>query len=612
MIEAAKAAYDQWANELCQADLADTLDACTLAWFHEILFGDGDSATADLTGAAKHDTMSGVPLIEAIKLLRLQQHAQERLLSVQGRDEESTDAVRVQTISKLSRAKTVHELRDVAGQGLGNSAGKSMSVHDLLEMSISGQKDRGTKDESTCRNQTLAMPPASPEQIEEFAAWFGHRFFEHSFAVLDGKDKQKASYEKQYKDEIYVFTVQVRLLLASDHFHHLNICDCQDAEHLFSRLIKLDELPKQNPLEGLLLLDRAWCDVDVARYLAKRYKILCKALFVIQLLLAWLAIFAATLASGASSVRLPHAVFAVSMALAFVSGLEKVLQPKNRWRLLRATSEQLESIIWCYRTRVGQFAVPANRSPDDGRAEKKLLDAIVNVRKKVLDDASLSRSSFAQSYPRHIYKHHQMASMHSAAAKPKNLENGQLDVSDDFQSPCSTKQYLQLRIEAMLAFYQGRIPHYARRRVLFEVAVVLLGMVASVFAYLQMFSSVVFVTAATTVLVSWIEFSDVSSKTERYTRAVSALNDLLDWWNSLSDIQKSARDSSSRVVLCAEEIFSTERLAWNSIKSHNSRDSPNHRDEEALGEGASTPAAQTSRQASTTNRQAALARVSPA
>ena len=48
MIARGKAAYAKQCDELASVTLADTLDACAIAYFHEILVGDGDSSTAEL------------------------------------------------------------------------------------------------------------------------------------------------------------------------------------------------------------------------------------------------------------------------------------------------------------------------------------------------------------------------------------------------------------------------------------------------------------------------------------------------------------------------------------------------------------------------------------
>ena len=74
LIEAAKSAYESWCAALRAEGLADTLDACTLAHFHDVLAGDGDSSTLDFTGETSGERNGrGMPLWRAIQLLRMQE-----------------------------------------------------------------------------------------------------------------------------------------------------------------------------------------------------------------------------------------------------------------------------------------------------------------------------------------------------------------------------------------------------------------------------------------------------------------------------------------------------------------------------------------------------------
>ena len=164
------------------------------------------------------------------------------------------------------------------------------------------------------------------------------------------------------------------------------------------------------------------------------------------------------------------------------------------------------------------------------------------------------------------------------------------------------------------------MPRYARRGFAFKVAIGLLGIASSVLAHIGMLDLVVLTTAAATALLScvtlhqqlgpatvswpsadrthlhthlhsththththytadrthltfalapltigrWGEFSDVASKTERYSRAVGALNDLLDWWTSLSDVEKASREAAEKLTRTAEGILADER-SWQKV-----------------------------------------------
>ena len=62
--------------------------------------------------------------------------------------------------------------------------------------------------------------------------------------------------------------------------------------------MRLDRLPKENALEGLQLLREAWCEADVAMYLADWYKKVSKTIFLLQLLTVWAMVACASLANS--------------------------------------------------------------------------------------------------------------------------------------------------------------------------------------------------------------------------------------------------------------------------------------------------------------------------
>ena len=84
-----------------------------------------------------------------------------------------------------------------------------------------------------------------------------------------------------------LLATNMTLLLSSENIYHLNLDDIEGGGRLVNKLVRLDRLPKTNPLEGLELLRSAWQDHDVAMMFAGRYKCWCKFLFVLQLILGW-------------------------------------------------------------------------------------------------------------------------------------------------------------------------------------------------------------------------------------------------------------------------------------------------------------------------------------
>ena len=188
--------------------------------------------------------------------------------------------------------------------------------------------------------------------------------------------------------------IHSRVLLSSEKLYHVNLTHADAAASMVRRLVQLDRLPKENPIEGLLILRSAWDDHDIAIMLARRYKRLCKLAFLMQLGLSWLAVASATVGQYLSGVAgmalgqedlnassltvdispltelpdpetaavlvtvsevLGHVVFAITLGISFVLALDTMVNSKSRWRQLRAGAGALQSVIWLYRTRCGDF-----------------------------------------------------------------------------------------------------------------------------------------------------------------------------------------------------------------------------------------------------------------
>jgi len=116
----------------------------------------------------------------------------------------------------------------------------------------------------------------------------------------------------------------------------------------------------------------------------------------------------------------------------------------------------------------------------------------------------------------------------------------------------------------MMSFYQDRLPIYTKLRFMHRLAMVSLTTVSSILAYLDAAMYVVCATAFSGAILSWIEYSEMARKIERYTRAVRALKKLQSWWEVLSDVEQAGTENISLLIQTCEDIIADERLAWQS------------------------------------------------
>merc|ERR1719277_2479650 len=315
--------------------------------------------------------------------------------------------------------------------------------------------------------------------------------------------------------------------------------------------------------------------------LADKYKRICKQLFALQLFLTWLTVVFSTIASCAQfedtrtvvfSVRvaslppiMKQAIFCVSVLVTVLLSIDGLFSARSRWKLLRSSACKLQSIIWQYRTRVGRFTVNENRASMN-EAEKALTLALAQWRDECVASANVKSTDFARQHPESVYKHFQNSGM---------LAEG----SDDFHSPVQPGQYIPLRIESAIAFYQKRIPVYGAFGRNLKIFVLMLGLCSALLAHFEYAEQVALVAALNTIMTSWMEFSDYFNKIERYTSTVISLRKLLDWWDSMSEVEKASSATVSRMIQLSESIISEELSSWTAVSETQSRDKGKGKDE---------------------------------
>ena len=513
LIEEAKKKFEEHCAALVENGTCESFDACTFAYFHDVLTGDGSASTTELTsrGIKNATNSENLPLHAAIALA---QEAEENL--VEGKDEDG-------------------------GSG------------------------------SVISSKTLRR--ATSDQIVETVDWLVDRYFCDAWELLSEEQKREGeAYENLYKDGIYSTSLYARTLMTSENMYHVNVVDMHGAKSLVNKLVRLDRLPKENSLEGLLILRSAWRDYDVAMHLATRHKCWSKCFFAVQLLLGWLVIALGAAASYGRrwqpateifTMYIPissNVVFAVSLALAIILSVDSLTVSKYKWKQLRRGAGVLASSIWCYRTRVGLFALEGTQRNSSGKPEEALMKAVQAFRDDLAAGSNLSTSHFHRKHASSVYKHFQNS------GKPKPGK-------DDYHSPVQPHRYISLRVEPTMRFYERRIPKYLRWSQFFKLVLVILSVAASAIARLDMISLVLVITGASAALTSWVEFSNMGSKSERYTRALGSLKNILDWWSSLSAVQKASRESIERLVLTCEGIISKEQIGWTSMGKINKESS---------------------------------------
>jgi len=365
LIEAAKAAYQKSCDELHAAGTYDALDTSAIAYFHDVLYGDGIDSSTQYTSAFGTDASQPVCIHEAIRL---------------------------------------HRQRN-----------------NMLGVNTSSDGDHFAR--------------ATSEQVQELARWFATTYVDNRFRYQTEVSPNGVKlYAKRAADlglprcekELYMsnfggaglestLTLFAKLLLSHEHFHSANVVDVDGSRRLVQTLVKLDRLPKENTLEALELLQMAWAEHDIAMHLSKKYERLSHLLYALNLLIG-VAIITFGIIEGRSLAlftvedvghsALQHVVFGLSLLSSVVFTANRFYNPSRRGRQLSASAAALESTIWRFRTRVGEFAVPRNqpKAPDSA-----LRVALNSWRDELVGGTDLLQTSLEKKYPAYVHKHCQYA-----------------------------------------------------------------------------------------------------------------------------------------------------------------------------------------------------------
>ena len=464
-----------------------------------------------------------------------------------------------------------------------------------------------------------ALAPATVQQINDTSQWLANKFFSDGWQILPGSVKEKAAaqgmfdHATYYKTNISALSVHIRTIISNRNFHRLNLHDVDGAGKLVGELVKLDRLPNDTSLQGLLLIKDAWNEYDVAMLMASTYKFRSKIIFLLQLFLAWAMIALATFRIHYCSVLtskltnndlivMSHILFGLATVITLISSLDSILNAKTRWRQLRSCACSLESIIWFYRARIGRFQQAVS---ENARPENELCEAINAWRLDLVSSADLQTSDLERLHPPEVYKHNQFVpkevrqmraevaatkmsinQLESQSSTPTNEVTGnppleQLKMKlrseeeklaeatsvmvvdgDDHYTPVNPETYIKTRLRKAMRFYQDRLPVYNRMRFILRTTLIMVTASATVLSYLEKAQYVIVVTALGGTITCWTEFSETAKKIERYARAIRSLKMLFSWWDVLTDVEKAGMDAISKLIETGESIIADERQAW--------------------------------------------------
>ena len=241
LIEAAKAAHEEWCAELLNVGLTETFDVGNIAYFRDVLFGDANPMTweGSSTENLEDQVRKGVPLIKAIERAKA------------GRPIYSTSQEVPPATPEQVKSFTEWMVEKMVRQPGSESSGP------------------------------LLIPTALLKR-PDFDPWL-KQFTDAMANLPDDHEKKKDSLDKVFGPRMFAATQFTNKLFNLHRCFGVNVNHLDACVAALHDIVRFDRLPAQNTLEGLMLLQQAWREYDIVMHLAGWYKLFSKILFFIAL-----------------------------------------------------------------------------------------------------------------------------------------------------------------------------------------------------------------------------------------------------------------------------------------------------------------------------------------
>ena len=314
-----------------------------------------------------------------------------------------------------------------------------------------------------------------------------------------------------------------------------------------------------------------WDCVDIFSSTARYSKVFSKVSYFVLLLIT-VVIGALTVTSlnepdVISPELLKHAVVILSLSASLVASFVTYFNPATQWQQLRGAALTLESEIWKFRTRTGDYSMGQGYSSGtSARAgEEHLRETCYIVNQHVLKSASVLETAFFSKFKvrqsnHSSFKDFRHGQHDDCSVGGTYLQSNSLDgPADDHHCPLTPENYLEQRVVPQLRFYQHRLPRYYRFRTLCEFLLISGALSGTVLAVVDLTAWAAIVTACTGAITAWLEFRDVAKKLSRYSEAVNQIATVVRWWESLTDVDRANLSCIDKLVATCEGLFQSER-----------------------------------------------------
>jgi hypothetical protein len=211
----------------------------------------------------------------------------------------------------------------------------------------------------------------------------------------------------------------------------------------------------------------------------------------------------------------------------------------SRWVLLRGSAEAIKREIYQYRMRAGVYS---ESDPALGTAAQNLAPRLEDISQRLMK-TEVNRRALAP---------------YGGDIPPAWVANA----GDDGFSPLVPADYLRLRIEDQIVFYQKRARQIDRTTMVLQWLVLAAGGLGTFLAALGAPLWVAVTTAVTGALTAYLTYRNLEPTLTLYNQTATNLENLAGWWHALSPREQADPAFATRLVEHTEKVLAGEQAGW--------------------------------------------------
>jgi TRPM family ion channel/conflict system pore-forming effector with SLATT domain/uncharacterized protein DUF4231 len=219
-----------------------------------------------------------------------------------------------------------------------------------------------------------------------------------------------------------------------------------------------------------------------------------------------------------------------------------------KWVLLRAASEAIKSEIYHYRTRAFLY----NQKEDTDEIDQ--ITTTITPKEKLSNRISYINSSLMKTdVSLHgLYKY-------DGPLPPKMYGAAE---DDDGYSALSAEQYIKIRIDDQLSYYQNATYNLEKQLKTLQWLILLSGGTGTFLAAAGFQIWIALTTTLVATFVSFLEYKQIENTLIKYNQTKTELSNIKLWWMSLSTTERTKKGIKDKLVQKTEDVLRTELSGW--------------------------------------------------